>query len=61
MYYKDGKPKVDDLQIEEEEDVEEEKKGPTLLKSEILAEISEVKDGKAVGVDKIPAEMLKNL
>jgi len=61
LYYKDGKPKVDDLQIEEEEDVEEEKKGPTLLKSEILAEISEVKDGKAVGVDKIPAEMLKNL
>src|SRR5688572_12973056 len=61
LYDKDGKPKVEDLQIEEEEDVEEEEKGPTLLKSEILAAISEMKDGKAVGVDEISAEMLKNL
>ena len=61
MYDKDGKPKTEDLQIEEEQDVEEEEKGPKLLKTEILAAISEMKDGKAVGVDEVPAEMLKNL
>ena len=61
LYDKDEKPKGEDLPIEEEEDVEEEEKDSTLLKSEILAAISEMKDGKAVGVNELPAEMLKNL
>ena len=32
-----------------------------MLWSEMLSTISEMKDGKAVRVDEIPAEMLKNL
>ena len=61
LYNKDGKPKTEELQVEEEEEVEEEEKGPTVLKSEICAAIKEMKEGKAVGVDDIPAEMWKNL
>ena len=33
-------------------DVKEDDKGPTVLKSEILAAIKEMKEGKAVGVMK---------
>ena len=47
--------------IEEEEKVDVNEKGPSVLKSEILSAIAEMKDGKAVGVDEIPAEMLKCL
>ena len=36
-------------------------KGPSILRSEILLAIKEMKEGKAVGVDDIPAEMLKSL
>ena len=32
-----------------------------MLKSEILAAIAEIKEGKAVGVDEVPAELLKRL
>ena len=32
-----------------------------MLKSEILAAINEMKEGKAVGVDEIPAEMWKRM
>ena len=34
---------------------------PAVLKSEILAAIAEIKEGKAVEVDEVPAEMLKRL
>ena len=61
LYDKDGKPKSDDLQIEEEAEVEDDEKGPAVLKSEILAAIAEIKEGKAVGVDESPAETLKRL
>ena len=61
LYDKDGKPKLEELQIEEAEEVEEDDKGPEVIKNEILAAIAEMKDGKAVGVDEIPAEMLKSL
>ena len=60
LYDKDGKPKSDDFQVEEEAEMDNEK-GPAVLKSEILAAIAEIKEGKAVGVDEIPAEMLKRL
>ena len=60
LYDKDGKPKLEELQIEEAEEVEEDDKGPGVIKNEILAAIAEMKDGKAVGVDEIPAEMLKS-
>lgn len=61
LYDKDGKPKIEDLCVEEEEEIEEDEKGPSILRSEILSAISELKEGKAVGVDEIPAEMVKNL
>ena len=48
------------MKFEEEEEVDTDEKKPTLLKSEILSAISEMK-GKAVGVDDIPAEILKIL
>src|SRR6267154_750738 len=61
LYDRDGKPKIEDLQVEEREEVDEEEIGPQVLKSEILVAISEMKEGKAVGVDEIPTEMLKCL
>lgn len=62
LYDKDGKPRMEELKVEEEEkEVEVEERGPEVLKSEIMAAIREMKEGKAVGVDEIPAEMLKNL
>src|SRR6267154_4128728 len=61
LYDRDGKPKIEDLQVEEGEEVAEEEIRPQVLKSEISLTISEMKEGKAVGVDEIPAEMLKSL
>src|SRR6267154_812637 len=61
LYDRDGKPKIEDIQVEEREEVDEEEIGPQVLKSEILVAISEMMEGKAVGVDAIPAEMLKCL
>jgi hypothetical protein len=59
LYDKDGKPKKEDLNLEEEGEVETDVKGSTILQSEILSAIAEMKEGKAVEVDDIPAEMLK--
>ena len=62
LYDRDGKPAMEDLNLEGKRDVEEDEEGHTLLKSEILSAITrEMKEGKAVGVDEIPAEMLKRL
>src|SRR6267154_6112288 len=61
LYDRDEKPKIEDLQVQEREKVDEEEMGPQVLKSEILLAISEMKEGKAVGVDEIPTEMLKSL
>ena len=44
----------DDLQFEEEAEVEDDEKGPAVLKSEILAAVSEIKQGKAVGAGEVP-------
>jgi len=44
-----------------ETDVAEDEKGPGILDSEVRHAIEEMKNGKAVGVDNIPAEFLKNL
>ena len=52
---------MEDLSLEEKGDIEEDKEGPTVLKSEILSAIREMKEGKAVGVYEIPAELLKRL
>ena len=61
LYDKEGKPKNEDLQVEAEEGIEEDESGSAVLKSEILLAISELKEGKTVGMDEIPAEMLKML
>src|SRR5437867_4823184 len=61
LYDKDGKPKIEDLQVEERGEVDDDVAGPEVLKSEILLAISEMKEGKAAGVDEIPSEMLKSL
>ena len=61
LYDKEGKPKIGELQVEEEEEVDEGEKRPEVLKREILLAISEMKEGKAVGVDEIPSQMLKSL
>jgi hypothetical protein len=61
LYCRDSKPKMEELDVENEEDVEEDGMGPTLLESEIKEAIRAMKCGKAVGVDGIPAELLKML
>ena len=61
LYDKDGKPKIEDLQVEEREEIDEDVAGPEVLKSEILLAISEMKEEKAAGVGEIPSEMLKSL
>ena len=61
LYDKDGKPREEELKIEKQEEVEEDEKGPAILKSEFQAALLEMKEEKAVGVDDIPTEMLKSL
>ena len=47
--------------IEQEDEVDEDCKGPDLLTSEIRAAITDLKNRKAIGIDEIPAEFWKNL
>ena len=61
LYDKDGKPREKDIDLEESKDVSEDCMGPEILESEVRAVIKEMKENKAVGVDGIPAEFLKNL
>jgi len=49
------------MSIEEEHRIGIDEKGPELLESEILQALKEMKTGKAVGVDEVPAEFLKVL
>jgi hypothetical protein len=56
LYHKSNKPKIED-----EGQVNCDEKGPDLLTDEIFASIAELTNGKAVGVDDIPAEFLKLL
>lgn len=61
LYDKAGKPARTNLPLENEDEVGMDFKGPDLLESEIRKAISEMKDKKAVGIDAIPSEFLKNL
>ena len=61
LYDKNGKPKPEDIDMESEDKVLPDCKGPDLLESEIMAAIREMKKNKAVGVDNIPAEFWKVL
>ena len=42
--------------MEKESEVDEDSKGPDILASEIKAAIKDLKNGKAVGINGIPAE-----
>ena len=55
------KPGEDSLVLEREEEVDKDGKGPDLIVSEIRAAIKELKSRKAVGIDEIFTEFLKNL
>ena len=61
LYNKSGKPEIEDFNIEDELQVECDQSGPCLLPDEIYSAIQEMKNGKAVGVDDIPAELIKML
>ena len=61
LYDNERKPGKDSLDLELEDEVDKDCKGPDLLVSEIRAAIKELKDRKAVGIDEIPAEFWKSL
>ena len=61
LYSADQKPKWEDFSMEVEEAVEADSLGPEILDSEVEAAVSELKNGKAPGVDGIPGELLKML
>ena len=61
MYCGSEKPKFEKLGIELETEVEEDNKGRELLGDEIRTANMELRKKKAVGVDEIPAELLKIL
>src|SRR6218665_1769165 len=55
------KPKLEDMEVEEENEVSLEAQGPSLLESEIRMAIKEMKNKKSAGIDNISAEMIKRL
>ena len=61
LYDKAGKPAEKDFKLEDENMIENDKKGPDILRDEIYAAIKCLKNGKAAGVDDVPAEFLKML
>ena len=61
LYDGEGKPLKENLKMKKESEVDKDSKGPDLLASEIKAAIKDLKNGKAVGIDGIPAEFWKNL
>jgi len=61
LYDKSGKPIGGPMRMEDEQDIDKDCKGPAILEREIEEAIREMKNGKAVGVDGIPAEFWKLL
>ena len=61
LYSKNEQPKEEDFKLEKEIQIEDDQKGPGILLTEIQEAIKEMKNGKASGVDDIPAEFLKML
>ena len=59
LYDKENRPQ--EIIIEEEKDVNEDDKGPSILRSEVEKAIKDLGRGKATGDDNIPAEILKVL
>ena len=61
LYDDERKPGKDSLDLEREDEIDKDSRGPDLLVSEIRAAIKELKSRKAVGIDEIPAEFWKSL
>ena len=61
LYNKPNKPTQEELQLEKEEEIEEDFKGPSILQSEVEEAIRHMKKKKSEGIDNIPAELLKSL
>ena len=57
----DGRNRLERLTLEEKSGVEEDNLGPGILDTEIERALRDMKARKAVGVDNIPCELLKNL
>ena len=52
---------IEDFGLEEENTVESDQMGPDIMKEEIYEAIKSMKNGKAAGIDDVPAEFLKML
>ena len=61
LYNKGEKLRLEGFPIEDEGQIGYDERGPNLLMEEICAAMTELKSGKAAGVDDIPAEFLKLL
>ena len=56
LYDKDGKPREEDLNLEQEQNIDEDQKGPDILSSELREGLELMKTKKSEGIDAIPAE-----
>ena len=61
LYDAERKPGEDSLDLEREDELDKDSRGPDLLVSEIRAAIKELKSRKAVDIDEIPAEFWTGL
>jgi len=61
LYDRSGKPKEEDIVMQDEENVSNDCMGPSVLESEIRMAVKKLKANKAVGVDGIPGEFWKLL
>jgi hypothetical protein len=59
LYDSENRPK--DIAVESEEELNEDDKGPTILKSEVVKVIKDMQRKKATGDDNIPVDLLKEL
>ena len=57
LYDSENRPR--DIEIEVEDELDEDDKGPTILKSEVVKAIKDMRRKKATGDDNIPVELLK--
>ena len=59
MYDSEKRPQ--DIAIEAQDELDEDEKGPTILKSEIVKAIKDMRRKKATGDDNIPVDLIKEL